>query len=298
MSLTAQARRGEPLAEPEPALIEAFGALLGDDGADPAFLAQTVLLPSEADIGRDLAQDVDPDAIHTAREALRAALGRQLAPSLRHHYDRLTESGPYSPAASGAGRRALRNAALWLIAGGDGEAGAALAASQFDAATNMTDRVAALGVISLIPGDLREALLTRFHLMFEDDPLVGDKWLSLQAAIPEPGTLDRVRALMTDPAFSMATPNRVYALIGGFSANPTQFNRADGLGYDLVAEVVLALDGKNPQVAARVLNAFRAWRTMEPRRQERAAAALRRVAMQASLSADVRDVVTRSLGGD
>ena len=295
--LTGQARAGHDLAPLDATLVAAFDAVLRDDGGEPAFLAQIMSLPSEADIGRDLAHDVDPDAIHTAREFMRAFLGRALRGRLVHHYERLAGSGPYSPAAPDAGRRSLRNTALSILAGGDPHEGADRAAAQFEAADNMTDRLAALGVISLIPGERRQMLLARFHDMFAGDPLVGDKWLGLQAAIPEPGTLDRVRGLMGHPSFSMATPNRVYALIGGFAANPTQFNRPDGAGYDFVAEIVIALDGKNPQVAARLLNAFRAWRTMEAGRQQQAASALKRISGQPSLSADVRDLVTRSLGG-
>ncbi len=94
----------------------------------------------------------------------------------------------------------------------------------------------------------------------------------------------------------MSTPNRVYALLGSFSANATQFNRADGAGYKLIAEVVLALDATNPQVAARVLNAFRSWRTMEGGRRSHAEAALRSVVARTSLSADVRDIAVRALG--
>jgi aminopeptidase N len=293
---TAQVRKGGQPEAVNAALVDAFGAVLDDEKADPAFVAQVITLPSEADIARDLGRDVDPDAIHVAREAMRRALGSRLHSRLLSLRRPETHPAPYSPAAPEAGRRALRNTALWLLAGGDADEGAQLAAAQFEAADNMTDRLAALGVISLIPGTLREDLLGRFHAMFEHDALVGDKWLGLQASIPEPSTLGRVRALMTHPAFSMATPNRVYALIGGFSANPTQFNRLDGAGYDFVAEIVIALDGKNPQVAARILNAFRAWRTMDRPRQERAEAALRRIAVQPVLSADVRDIVTRSLG--
>lgn len=296
MRLTAQARNGGRLDSLDPSLIAAFGAVLDDDKADPAFVAQTLMLPTEADIGRDLGEDVDTDAVHTARETLRAALGAALQARLLAHYERLAETGAYSPAASYAGRRALRNTALWLMAGGDAKGGAARAALQFEAADNMTDRLAALSVVSLVPGAEREDLFARFQAMFESDALVGDKWLALQASIPEAGTLDRVRGLMSHPTFSMATPNRVYALIGSFSANPTQFNRLDGQGYEFVADVVLTLDGKNPQVAARILHAFRAWRTMEPRRQERATAALERIANQPTLSADVKDLVTRSLG--
>ncbi|HTP91326.1 MAG TPA: aminopeptidase N C-terminal domain-containing protein, partial [Xanthobacteraceae bacterium] len=120
----------------------------------------------------------------------------------------------------------------------------------------------------------------------------------LQAAIPEPATLDRVRALTAHPAFSMANPNRVRALIGAFAqGNHTQFNRPDGAGYDFVADIVLALDPKNPQVAARLMGAFRSWRALETRRRGRAEATLRRVAAAPSLSRDVHDIVARTLAG-
>ena len=111
----------------------------------------------------------------------------------------------------------------------------------------------------------------------------------------EAGTLDRVRRLMRHHAFSMANPNRVRALIGGFTANATQFARVDGAGFDLLAEVVLQLDPSNPQIAARLLTAMRSWRTYEPRRRDKAEAALKRIAATSTLSADVRDIVTRSL---
>ena len=114
-----------------------------------------------------------------------------------------------------------------------------------------------------------------FYERYESDPLIIDKWLGLQAMIPEAGTLDRVRALTAHPAFSMNNPNRVRALIGSFAhGNATQFNRADGAGYEFVADAVLALDSKNPQVAARLATAFRSWRALESVRRSKAEAAL------------------------
>ena len=131
---------------------------------------------------------------------------------------------------------------------------------------------------------------------YADDPLIVDKWLALQAAIPEPATLDRVKALTAHPAFSFANPNRVRALIGAFAmANQTQFNRADGAGYDFIVDTVLALDPKNPQVAARLLSALKSWRVLEPARRALAENALRRVKAQPSLSRDVSDIVARAL---
>ena len=160
----------------------------------------------------------------------------------------------------------------------------------------MTERFAALAVLSLLPGAEREDALEAFARAHAADPLILDKWFLLQAQIPETGTLTRVRALMRHHAFSLGNPNRVRSLIGGFCANQTQFNRLDGAGYELLAEVVLTLDPTNPQIAARLLSSLRSWRSLEPLRQSRAAEALGRVAAAAQLSADVRDIVTRCLG--
>src|SRR5262249_5403946 len=143
----------------------------------------------------------------------------------------------------------------------------------------------------------RAICLDDFFQRYEAEPLVIDKWFTLQATIPERATLERVRDLTRHRAFSFANPNRVRALIGAFaSLNQTQFNRADGAGYDFVAETVVALDGRNPQVAARLLSAFKSWRAVEPGRRVKAEAALHRVAGATTLSNDVKDIVRRSLG--
>jgi len=114
--------------------------------------------------------------------------------------------------------------------------------------------------------------------------------------IPESGALARVRALMGHHAFSMGNPNRLRSLVGSFAAgNPTQFHAADGSGYAFLADIVLDVDARNPQVAARLLVAFKTWRALETGRKARAEAQLRRVAAAPTLSADVRDIVTRSL---
>ena len=123
-----------------------------------------------------------------------------------------------------------------------------------------------------------------------------DKWFSLQAASPRADTLDRVRELTKHAAFSMTNPNRVRALIGAFAqGNPTQFNRADGAGYDFVAGAILALDPKNPQIAARLATAFRSWRTLEEGRRNKAEAVLRRIQTTRGLSRDLSDIVERAL---
>ncbi|MEA2856644.1 MAG: aminopeptidase [Methylobacteriaceae bacterium] len=274
---------------------EALRKLLSETD-DPAFSAQVLNLPSEADIARDIGENVDPDTIHRARQSLRADLGRGLRPELLTLYRDLASQGPYSPDAVSTGRRALRNAALDLLTAGDEAAGTRLAKAQFQGATNMTDRVAALGILCLTEREAREEALDAFYDRYAGDALVIDKWLSLQAMIPHPGTIDRVRRLMRSDVFSMSNPNRVRALIGAFAtANQRQFHAPDGSGYEFVGECVLLLDPKNPHIAARLLSAFRTWRMMEPVRRQFAEAALRRVQAAENLSPDVKDIVERSL---
>jgi len=125
---------------------------------------------------------------------------------------------------------------------------------------------------------------------------VVDKWFSMQATIPEPNTLETVRSLTGHPAFSLANPNRVRALIGAFAqGNASQFNRVDGRGYDFVADTVLVLDPKNPQISARLATAFRSWRMLEGGRRAKAEAALTRIKGATGLSRDLADIVERAL---
>jgi aminopeptidase N len=255
-----------------------------------------IALPSESDIAREIARDVNPDAVYAARQTLRLAIMTTLSKTLTTTYQRLSSPEPYSPDADATGRRALKNTCLDLITAAGDPSAIALAKRQYERADNMTDRMAALQALTLCDCAERTAALEDFYRRYAGDPLIVDKWLSLQAAIPEPATLERVKGLTSHPAFSMANPNRVRALIGAFAmSNQTQSNRADGRGYDFIVNSVLAIDPKNPQLAARLLSALKSWRVLEPKRRSLAEAALRRVADTPSLSRDLGDIVQRAL---
>jgi len=287
-------RAGKP-ARADDRLIQALAGLLEDQSLEDAFVALSLLPPDDGDIAREIGRDIDPDAIWRARQALRVDIGTRLGAALSTIYDRLAVGGGYSPDAANAGRRALRNQALDLMAAPGTPDAIARAARQYDVADNMTDRMAALSILSQHDVPERERAFADFYRRYESDALVIDKWFMLQALAPRPETLERVKALTAHPAFSMGNPNRVRSLIGAFAGNPTQFNRADGAGYDYIADVILALDPKNPQVASRMATAFRTWRTLEPGRQGKAEAALRRVQSTSGLSRDVSDIVERAL---
>jgi aminopeptidase N len=277
-------------------LIAALATILDDKTLEPAFIALALAAPGEGDLAREIGRDIDPDAIFRARLAWRAAIGERLGKVLAGTYDRMAVAGPYSPDSTSAGKRTLRNSALDLLAATGAPAAIARAVRQYDAADNMTDRMAALMTLSLHGGGEREHAFADFYARYASDALVIDKWFSIQAMIPQPGTLDLVRSLTSHPAFSPANPNRVRSLVGAFAqGNPTQFNRPDGAGYEFIADNILVLDPKNPQLAARMATAFRTWRTLEEGRRSKAETALARIKATPNLSRDLSDIVERAL---
>jgi aminopeptidase N len=165
----------------------------------------------------------------------------------------------------------------------------------------MTERFGALAALVQSTHPAREAALAAFHARYSDDALVLDKWFALQAgawrwdaaAVP---TLERVKALMADPAFSLSNPNKVYALLGTyFRANAGEFHAADGSGHAFWADQVIALNARNPQVAARMARALENWRHFAPALQSSIRAQLERVLASPNLSPDVAEIVGKAL---
>jgi aminopeptidase N len=280
----------------DPLLVTALLETAGDVSLEPAFRAQALALPSEADIAREMGSNIDPDAIHRGRDAIARQIAEEGANVFADLLDAMQANGPFSPDAESAGRRALHASALHYLSIAEGDPARVLEA--FLVADNMTDMSASLAhLVHHYQGtpSATEAL-GAFEQRFGNDPLVIDKWLTIQATAPGPATLDTVRRLMGSRHFQASNPNRVRALIGAFaSGNPTGFNRADGAGYRLLAEQVKAIDSRNPQLAARLLTAMRSWRSLEPVRQDHARQALASIAAVQTLSTDVRDIVERTL---
>jgi aminopeptidase N len=278
------------------AYAQALGASLRNEDLEPAYRAELLKLPSENDIAREIAKNVDPDAIHRARKRLLRIIGETLGAELEDIYKSFDDGGKFSPDAASAGRRALRNAALTLLSARNTAADKVRLADHYWKASNMTEAAHALYLLAARGGTDAKKALDDFYQRWKGDHLVIDTWFAAQAISPLAGTLARVKALTRHPLFSLTTPNKVRALIGNFAAqNLVQFNRPDGAGYEFVVEQVLAIDKFNPQIAARMLSGFRSWRELEPGRRKLARKALRQVAKVKGLSRDVTEIVTKML---
>src|SRR5262245_53805807 len=274
---------------PSPAFVAAARELLRD--RDPAFAAEALSLPAETFLAEQL-EVVDPDVLHESRNRLRRELGRELEKDLLSLYNDLRSDSAYSPDAESVGRRALRSLCLsYLVETGH----SALAHEQFRGAGNMTDAMAALTALVNIDCPERLPALEAFYAHWQHEPLVVDKWLAVQATSRLPGTLARVKELLSHPACDIKVPNKVYALIRAFASNHVRFHAGDGSGYDFLADQVIRLNALNPQVAARMARGFDRWKKFDAARQAKAKAALERIRDSKDLSKDVAEIVSKAL---
>jgi len=274
-------------------VIEAVRHTLTDPRLDSAFIGETMLLPSEAFIGDQMAV-VDPVAIHQAREALRRDLGRDLEEEWRDAYERSRANRfELSPQAKGA--RRLRTIALGFIMASGAEDAPGIALRQFHETDNMTDRQGAFGVLANSFAPERDVAISAFYDRFRDNGLVLDKWFSTQAFSIRSDTLDRVEQLAAHPDFTLANPNRLRSLVGAMSANQLIFHEAGGRGYRFLTDMLIRVDVLNPQTAAKLVPPLGRWRRFDPARAALMKAQLQRLLDSPGLSKDVFEQVSKSL---
>lgn len=278
-----------------PAVIDAYQQVLDNEALDHALRAEAMSLPGESDLA-DAVDQADPKAIHEVREFLIRTLATGLRLSLDACYDRLNQDESYDIDAASMGRRRLKNVCLSYLASIDDEMIHQQCYAQFENANNMTDRLAALSALADIDCPEREKALLAFEAKWKDNSLVMDKWFMIQAGSSLPNTLEQVQSLQSHPSFDANNPNKIRSLVGRFAmANPVNFHREDGEGYRFLAEFVIDLDTRNPQVASRLVRALAKWRQFEPKRAELMKASLERIHKTEGISNDVFEIVDKSL---
>ncbi|HEX7887122.1 MAG TPA: aminopeptidase N [Phenylobacterium sp.] len=286
---------GQPNDVGEERYAEAVGRALVDQASDPAFKALLLALPSENDLAL-LRNPVDPAAIHQARDALRLRLALHLSGELRHIHTGLQDLGEFSPDAAGAGRRALRNAALELMTANPRNDVAEIAYGHYRASVNMTDMIGGLNALMLIGGPQYEEALSDFYARWKDEPLVVDKWFAVQGRDPGEEALGRILGLTAHPAFDVQNPNRMRALVSSFANfNPARFHDPSGAGYRFLADQIIVVDRFNPMTAARLVDPLGGWKRLTPQLGALMRAQLERIVAVEGLSKNVYELATRAL---
>ncbi|MDP3539220.1 MAG: aminopeptidase N [Azonexus sp.] len=297
LNATAAIAAGKPPVWPESFIAAARRLLQTYPQRGAAFVAEALTLPGESTLAEAMAE-IDPDALHAARNGLRLHLAEQLEGELAGVYAALTPSTAYQPSAEEAGRRALRNVCLSYLLELNSESTRQLAMQQFRSADNMSDQFAALAALAQTDCPERELALADFYQRWQHEALVVDKWLVAQSGSRLPNTLATVKSLTAHPAFDITNPNKVYSLLRNFGANLVRFNAADGSGYAFLAERIIELDPLNPQVASRLARCFDRWKKFDTGRQALARQALESIRDTTGLSGDVFEVISRVLGAN
>ena len=279
----------------DPDFVAAFRATLTGGGADRAFLAEALTLPTEGYLA-ELMAEADPEALFESRQFVRRSLATALKEEFLAVRTACRTGAPYAVADGCAGDRRLANLCLAYLMTLEEQAIIELSLQQLREADNMTDTIGALAPLTSCDCPERSAVLAAFYERWGDDRQVVDKWFSLQAASSLPSVLEEVTALLKHPAFELANPNRFRSLVGTFSqANPVRFHSPDGKGYRFLTDQLLRLIPVNPQVAARLLGPMTRWRRFDPRRRELMRGELERIGKVADLPRDVYEVVAKSL---
>ena len=290
--LIEQAKNGETL-NIESHLVEGFASILKDENLDPAMVALILTLPSASYLA-ELADSIDPKAIAKARKFLKEQIANQLKDELVACYERNKMSDAYLPNAEQMAKRQLKNVVLGYWSVTHDTAVAKVISEQCLTSDNMTDEFAALSIAVNSEHNEADKLLAGFYGKWSNESLVVNKWLMLSASQEGSDALAKIKTLMEHPAFDLKNPNKVRSLLGGLTQNVPCFHHEDGSGYAFLADLIIELDKRNPQLASRLCTPLSRWRKMEASLSSLMKAELERVQAQ-DLSKDVYEVISKSL---
>ena len=278
--------------------LEISQGVLKDETLEPAYRATILTLPSEGDLAQAINKNVNPDAISKALSALTTAVGTTFEPSRKPILRSLKGDEVFSASAQAAGKRSLHGLIMKYAVASKSKPALDEIIKDYNKSNNMTDRFNALRtIVHYHPSKTaREKVLADFYKRYHKDHIVLDKWFSVQASRPGSATITAVRALMKHKDFTFNNPNRFRSLLGVFAlGNQSAFNAVNGKGYLLMADALIKLDRINPQVTARMLTAFRSYRSLDGTRRKLAEAALRKIENSGELSRDTADILGRTL---
>jgi len=292
LTLINQAIEGKELSI-DSQLVHGFKALLDDESLDPAMVALILALPSQAYLS-ELANPIYPAAIKQAREYLKTQLANVLSADFEKVYQDHQVQGAYQATANDIAHRSLKNIALSYWVETKAELAQQEVVKQFKTANNMTDQFAALSIAVNSNHQQAEELLAAFYEQWKAEPLVVNKWLMLSASQEQENAVTKVKSLMEHSAFDLKNPNKVRSVLGGFGQSVAGFHNADGSGYQFLADQIILLNKRNPQIASRLCTPLTRWKKMQPELSVKMKEQLERI-MAEDLSKDVYEVISKSL---
>lgn len=273
-------------------ITQVVEAILNDQKLDPKMKSLLLTLPEES-VLHQRQSPIDIEMTYAARSFIEQALGEKFLNLMIKEYQSHHDTGSFKQDGLSIGKRAYKNTLLEYMA--CHQAAKSLVLHQFKQANNMTDQLAALRFVVHNDFEESESLLLAFYQQWSGDPLVMQKWLSLQAAHPGDKTFTEVVKLESDPVYDKTVPNFVRALWRNFAANHVQFHHPSGRGYKLLSERIAEVDKFNPQMAAALAGAFKLKPRLKTQAQTKMDEALRPLMKSEGLSKNTFEVISKTL---
>jgi len=263
--------------------------LMSKEG-DFALLSEMISLPSEQIIHQNVAE-IDVEDVHNKRNNAFLEIGKKFKDVFLKTYEKLNFKKPFDLSTDSVAERALKNTCLaYLTKLGESD----IAYQQFIHSDCMTDQFGAFQSLLSNENSYRDEVIDRFYNEHRSDVQVMDKWFSAQS-ISSLSSVDDVKSLMDHELFTMKNPNRVRSVIGSFSQNTSQFHCQEG--YQLLSDVIVELDGLNPQIAARFASIFNHWRRFTPKYAELQEMQIKSIIDRDKISKDVFEIVQSAISG-
>lgn len=293
-NLCEQQEKGAPLSFDE-SVVSATKDLLDDTSLDGQFKSLALTIPGVSTLIEQV-DSINIDHLIAARNYLKQQLAEKLELDWLLHYQTNRHLGDYEQDKESVAKRALCGTCLSYLMTLEKDSVYQLALKQLDTANNMTDASTALQLIVHSSYEQKLKVAEEFYQEWQNEELVINKWLSIMATDPSDETIDRIESLLDHPSFELKNPNKVRSLIGAFtSANPSQFHRADGRGYEYLARQIKSLYAVNPQISARLTGAFNRWRKFDSERQYKMRQQLEVILSMPELSKDVFEIASKAL---
>jgi len=290
-------------------VLDTFGETLKDEGiSDDSMRAFALILPGESTLA-EAVKVVDPPAIRNARKQVKKAIAIKFKGEITAYYNKLTadiasDGTTFKVDGASVGRRRLRNVYLGYLCSinetaEEQKVAAYLASSHFNAATGMTDKLAAFNQLVSMSGEgasARDAAIQKFYDDADGDPLVLDKWFACQAGADLPDLLERVVKLTEHRDFTLKNPNRCRSVIMTYTMNEAAFHAEDGKGYQFLGDILEQLDKVNSKVAARTTaSSLISWKRYNDKRAGLMKAQLERLKSMVPVSNDLLEIVSKGL---
>ena len=284
---------GKPLTLPQD-VIDAYGAnLAGALDGDKAFASRMLTLPSFI---QELKQ-YNPDSVYAVTQFVAKTLAETFKSEFEEIYaETLAPAGEkYDVSSEQMGRRELHDTSLTFLGKLQSPEVKALAEKQYTQSKNMTEKLGGLVVLSRLPGEDGAKALQNFYQTYKKDTNVMDTWLTVSAQVPGGDVVARVKDLMKSDVFDLTNPNKVRALMAGFTGNTKAFHNKDGSGYKLLADVIITLNDVNAHTATGIIDPLAQFSRYDDARQKLVVEQLKRIMATPKLNTQIKDIVGKAL---